>query len=64
MVRVETGTINRAVYRWACSRREVTGNGWNKRFFYNYGGGCSTGHQQGQDVPNRLDNRNCRADMP
>ena len=26
------------------------GNGWNGRFFYNYGGGCSTGHQQGQSV--------------
>jgi len=57
IVRVETGTINRAVYRWAVlAGGGVTGNGWNSRFFYNYGGGCSTGHQQGQSVPNPLSN--------
>ena len=57
VVRVETGTINRAVYKWSVlASGGVTGNGWNKRFFYNYGGGCSTGHQQGQDVPNPLNN--------
>lgn len=55
IVRVEQGTVNRAVYRWAVlAPGGVTGNGWNQRFFYNYGGGCSTGHQQGQSVPNPL----------
>lgn len=55
VVRVEQGTVNRAVYRWAVLAADgVTGKGWNKRFFYNYGGGCSTGHQQGQSVPNPL----------
>ncbi len=55
VVRVEQGTVNRAVYRWAVLAADgVTGRGWNKRFFYNYGGGCSTGHQQGQSVPNPL----------
>ncbi|HTU14681.1 MAG TPA: DUF6351 family protein [Solirubrobacterales bacterium] len=57
VVRVEQGTVNRAVYRWAVlASGGVTGNGWNQRFFYNYGGGCSTGHQQGQSVPNPLNN--------
>ena len=57
VVRVETGTINRAVYKWAVlASGGVTGTGWNKRFFYNYGGGCSTGHQQGQAVPDPLNN--------
>lgn len=55
VVRIEQGTINRAVYRWAVlAGNGVTGNGWNDRFFYNYGGGCSTGHQQGEAVPSPL----------
>ena len=55
VVRVEQGTINRAVYRWAVlASGGVTGQGWNKRFFYNYGGGCSAGHSQGVSVPNAL----------
>ncbi|MGA7397023.1 MAG: DUF6351 family protein, partial [Solirubrobacterales bacterium] len=55
IVRVEQGTINRAVYRWAVLAADgITGNGWNHRFFYNYGGGCSAGHQQGVTVPNAL----------
>ena len=56
VVRVESGVINRAVYRFAVlAANGQTGNGWNGRFFYKYGGGCSTGHQQGQNVPNTLD---------
>ena len=55
VVRVEQGTINRAVYRWAVlAPGGVTGAGWNERFVYSYGGGCSTGHQQGTSVPGVL----------
>ena len=57
VVRLESGVINRGVYRFAVlAANGQTGNGWNGRFFYKYGGGCSTGHQQGQTVPNPLDN--------
>ncbi len=57
VVRLESGVINRGVYRFAVlAANGQTGNGWNGRFFYKYGGGCSTGHQQGQAVPNPLDN--------
>ena len=56
VVRLESGVINRGVYRFAVlAANGQTGNGWNGRFFYKYGGGCSTGHQQGQSVPNPLD---------
>ncbi|WP_369211424.1 DUF6351 family protein [Streptomyces flavofungini] len=53
IVRVETGTINRAVYETAALydgddptplRRE---RGWNGRLIYTFGGGCSGGHHQG-----------------
>ena len=55
VVRVEQGTLNRAVYRWAVLAADgITGKGWNQRFFYNYGGGCSAGHSQGVSVPNPL----------
>lgn len=55
VVRIEQGTLNRAVYRWAVlASGGVTGKGWNKRFFYNYGGGCSAGHIQGVSVPSPL----------
>jgi hypothetical protein len=57
IVRVEQGTINRAVYRFAVlASGGVTGAGWNERFFYNYGGGCSAGHQQGVTIPSVLNN--------
>lgn len=55
VVRVETGVINRGVYQWAIlAPNGNVGEGWNGRFAYNYGGGCSTGHQQGQGIPNVL----------
>jgi hypothetical protein len=48
VVRVESGTINRAIYRWAVlANGGETGNGWNKRLSYQYGGGCGTGYHQG-----------------
>ena len=57
VVRVETGVINRAVYNFATlAAGGQAGNGWNGRFVYLYGGGCSAGHQQGVGVPNALDN--------
>lgn len=56
VVRLEQGVINRAVYNFATlASGGQTGNGWNGRFVYQYGGGCSTGHQQGAGVPDPLD---------
>jgi len=47
-IRMESGTINRAVYRWAIldSGGDLTAN-WNGRFAYSHGGGCTAGYQQG-----------------
>jgi uncharacterized tannase-like protein DUF6351 len=42
VVRMETGTINRAIYRTA-----VLADAWNRRLVYNFGGGCGTGYHQG-----------------
>jgi hypothetical protein len=48
VVRMESGTINRAVYRWAVlAAGGETGNGWNRRLVYEYGGGCGPGYHQG-----------------
>ena len=48
VVRVESGTINRAIYRWAVlAVGGEAGNGWNHRLVYEYGGGCGTGYHQG-----------------
>jgi hypothetical protein len=48
VVRIESGVINRAVYRFAVlAAGGQTGNGWNGRLVYGFGGGCSAGHQQG-----------------
>jgi hypothetical protein len=48
VVRVESGTINRAIYRWAVLAAGGTaGAGWNERLVYEYGGGCGTGYHQG-----------------
>lgn len=56
VVRLEQGVINRAVYNFATlAPGGQIGNGWNGRFFYEYGGGCSTGHQQGQGASGGLD---------
>ena len=56
IVRVESGTINRAIYRIAvlddavaaapaASRRP--GPSWNRRLIYSFGGGCGTRYTQG-----------------
>ena len=58
IVRMETGTINRAIYEIALlddplahSRR-----GWNRRLIYNFGGGCTGGwYRQGPSTAGVLD---------
>ena len=42
IVRVESGTINRAIYRIATLE-----NGWNRRLMFSFGGGCGTQYNQG-----------------
>ncbi len=57
VVRLEKGVINRAGYSFASlAAGGQLGNGWNGRFYYLYGGGCSAGHQQGGNAPDVLDN--------
>ncbi len=54
IVRLETGTINRAIYQIAVLHdpREVASpmslsTAWNERLLYNFGGGCDPGYFQG-----------------
>lgn len=55
IVRLETGTINRAIYQIAIVHDPRNGNpsaiepasGWNGRLVYSYGGGCEAGYFQG-----------------
>ncbi|MFK7865287.1 MAG: DUF6351 family protein [Pseudohongiellaceae bacterium] len=56
IVRVETGTVNRAIYEIAMLHDPAEGllspwrqsNGWNKKLVFTHGGGCRSGwHQQG-----------------
>lgn len=44
IVRVESGTINRAIYHIAM----LEGAAWNHRIFYSFGGGCGTNYTQGK----------------
>ena len=54
IVRMESGTINRAVYRWAVLAPDGEPEaGWNDRFVYSHGGGCTAGYQQGNADPDR-----------
>lgn len=56
IVRVESGTINRAIYHIAIlddpARQQTTpwtpGEGWNRRIIYTFGGGCGTNYNQGR----------------
>jgi hypothetical protein len=60
IVRVESGTINRAIYRiailddpGAASAGAGTwkpGAGWNHRILYSFGGGCGTQYNQGKNT--------------
>jgi hypothetical protein len=55
IVRVESGTINRAVYETAILHDPrgdtpspwVDTDGWNERLVYTFGGGCGIGYHQG-----------------
>jgi hypothetical protein len=58
VVRVESGTINRSIYRIAIlddpqqmrSRASWSpGRGWNQRLIYTFGGGCGAGYHQGSN---------------
>ncbi len=44
IVRVESGTINRAIYHIAI----LDEAGWNHRIVYSFGGGCGTSYTQGK----------------
>jgi hypothetical protein len=59
VVRIESGVINRSIYRWAVlAAAGQTGNGWNGRLIFSFGGGCSAGYQQGDiSLGSVLDNR-------
>ena len=46
VVRVESGTINRAIYRIAIPE----GERWNRRIIYSFGGGCGTNYNQGRNA--------------
>jgi Tannase-like family of unknown function (DUF6351) len=60
IVRVETGTIDRAIYRIAIlddprqssAQRWKPGPGWNNRVVYSFGGGCGTNYNQGRSSAN------------
>jgi len=58
IVRLETGTINRAVYQIAFLHEPGTPlpdpwtitPGWNRRLVYTFGGGCAAGYHQGRTI--------------
>jgi len=53
IVRVESGVINRAIYRLAVlddpATDGVAGEGWNNRLGVTFGGGCGTQYNQGSN---------------
>lgn len=63
IVRLETGTINRAVYQIAMLHTPGTPlpspwkrtASWNQRLAYTFGGGCSAGYHQGRTTGGVLD---------
>ncbi len=51
IIRVESGTINRAIYHIAMladPNHPDSRDGWNHRLFYSFGGGCGTNYNQGK----------------
>jgi hypothetical protein len=58
IVRVESGTINRSIYRiailddpaTAASQAWRPGQGWNGRLMFSFGGGCGTNYDQGENT--------------
>jgi hypothetical protein len=63
IVRLETGTINRAVYQIAFLHQPgqplpdpwTSTPGWNGRLVYSFGGGCSAGYHQGRTTGGVID---------
>lgn len=57
IVRVESGTINRAIYRFAVlddghlDEDGKPGPGWNDKLVYSFFGGCDVGYDQGLNAP-------------
>ncbi len=54
-IRIERGTINRAIYAIAVlidvgpgSDQSRPGEGWNRKLLFNFGGGCKAGFTQGE----------------
>ena len=51
LVRVESGTINRSIYRIATladpAKPDAMSPAWNKRLAFTFGGGCGTAYNQG-----------------
>ncbi|NBE95923.1 hypothetical protein FE391_12285 [Nonomuraea sp. KC401] len=69
IVRVETGTVNRAVYEMSMLADPEAGEpdpwrrspGWNGRLIYTFGGGCSGGwYIQGRNTGSVMDDRMLR----
>jgi hypothetical protein len=66
IVRIETGTVNRAIYQMSMLHDPMTDRpadpwtrpaGWNGRLIYTFGGGCPGGwYIQGKDTEGVLDN--------
>jgi hypothetical protein len=63
IVRVETGTINRAIYQISMLHDPVSEPtpdrftrpaGWNERLVYQFGGGCAAGYHQSRTTGNVL----------
>ena len=56
IVRVETGTLNRAIYQFAVLHDPANPTSpWNHRLLYTFGGGCNGGwFRQGANMPNVL----------
>ena len=65
IVRIETGTINRAIYQLAILHDPkvdpalspwTRSAGWNSRLVYSFGGGCAPGYRQGTTTGGVLNN--------
>ena len=65
IVRIETGTVNRAIYQTAVLHNPaaeaapsptIKSSGWNGKLVYSFGGGCTTGwYRQGNSTGGVLD---------
>ncbi|PZX34271.1 conserved exported hypothetical protein [Cupriavidus phytorum] len=64
IVRVETGTLNRAIYQFsvlhdpqkdAMPSPEAQYQGWNRKLVFVFGGSASAGYRQGYDIGNASD---------